>query len=64
MNITGPQEDVKYCPACKSDLRNIPREEMLSRRKKADGTIAPHTHTYQCTNQKCCNIRFEINQHR
>ncbi|POZ51263.1 hypothetical protein AADEFJLK_02709 [Methylovulum psychrotolerans] len=63
-NESGPQNDVKYCPACKGTLRNIPREEMTSRGHiRADGTVSPHTHTYQCIDQNC-NIRFEINQQR
>ena len=24
-NIPGVQPDIKYCPACKEELRNIPR---------------------------------------
>ena len=61
-NITGPQLDIKFCPVCKLDLENVPREKMISpgyRRK--DGTVSEHTHTYYC---KSCENRFEINQHR
>jgi len=39
-NKTGPQLDIKYCPICKEDLKNIPRDKMKSKcciRK--DGTI-------------------------
>lgn len=61
-NISGPQPDVKHCPACKGDLRNIPREEMRSPGYvRADGSVDEHTHTYQCMN---CENTFEINQDR
>lgn len=30
-NISGVQEDVKFCPKCKGNLRNIPRSEMKSK---------------------------------
>ncbi len=63
-NVPGPQPDVKYCPTCKSSLENVPREAMASPRYvRKDGTVAPDTHTYQCT-QKGCGRRFEINQAR
>jgi uncharacterized protein with PIN domain len=61
-NIRGPQPDIKYCPSCKGDLRNIPRAEMKSRgHVGADGKISEHTHTYQCI---ACKNTFEINQDR
>ncbi len=61
-NLTGPQPQVLYCPTCKHDLRNVPREEMRSRpRRRADGTFPTHTHTYEC---QTCHRRFEINQER
>ncbi len=61
-NITGPQPDIKYCPICKGELRNVPRSEMQSPGyTRADGTVAPDTHTYEC---KSCKNRFEINQAR
>lgn len=61
-NIRGPQPDIKYCPYCKSDLRNVPREEMKSRgHVGADGSVSRDTHTYQCIT---CNNKFEINQDR
>ena len=60
-NISGPQEDVKYCPACKGDLENAPRSKMKTRVINNDGTVPPHTHTYECLQ---CGIKFEINQHR
>jgi hypothetical protein len=31
--------------------------------KRKDGSVAPHTHTYECTNTGC-RTRFEINQDR
>lgn len=38
-NISGPQPDVKYCPACKGHLQNVPRSEMISQGyKRKDGT--------------------------
>lgn len=61
-NVPGPQPDVQHCPRCCSPLRNVPREEMKSRGHcRRDGTISPHTHTYECKN---CKHRFEINQDR
>jgi len=61
-NMTGPQPDIKYCPICKGELRNIPREEMKSKAYiRKDGTASEHTHTYDCTK---CSTRFEINQDR
>ena len=61
-NLPGPQPDVKYCPTCKADLRNVPRGEMVSRGYvRRDGSVAEDTHTYECTS---CQIRFEINQDR
>jgi len=59
-NLTGTQPDVKFCPRCQSELRNIPRDEMPSKGyKRKDGTVSPDTHTYECRN---CKHRFEINQ--
>jgi uncharacterized protein with PIN domain len=61
-NITGPQPPIKFCPICKEDLRNIPRDEMKSKGYiRKDGTVSQHTHTYECL--KCGN-KFEINQDR
>jgi uncharacterized protein with PIN domain len=60
-NVSGPQPDVKFCPACTAELRNLPRNEMKWRGKKADGTISQHTHTYACNAPKC-EKKFEINQ--
>ena len=62
-NIPGPQPDVRFCPACKEDLGNVPREKMVSRgHVRKDGTVSPYTHTYICKNIKCG--KFEINQDR
>ena len=55
-NISGVQEDVKYCPKCKGNLRNIPRSEMKSNRNSDKPT-----HKYQCLE---CGTEFEINQDR
>jgi uncharacterized protein with PIN domain len=61
-NLPGPQPDVKFCPFCKANLRNVLRSKMKSRGyKRRDGTVSPHTHTYQCEE---CERRFEINQDR
>ncbi|MBC8180287.1 hypothetical protein H8E88_04100 [candidate division KSB1 bacterium] len=61
-NISGPQPEIKYCPICKSDVVNVPRNKMKSRAHvRKDGTVAEHTHTYHCNS---CNNRFEINQDR
>ncbi len=61
-NKTGPQPDIKYCPICKGDLLNIPRDKMKSKGYvRKDGTVSEHTHTYDCLK---CNSRFEINQDR
>ena len=61
-NKPGPQPDVKFCPVCKSELRNIPRSEMKSRGYiKKDGKVSEYTHTYECLD---CKQRFEINQDR
>jgi hypothetical protein len=43
-------------------VKNVPRNQMVSPGyKRKDGTVSPHTHTYQCT---VCSKRFEINQAR
>lgn len=61
-NVSGPQPDIKYCPVCKSDLINVPRNRMKSiGYVRKDGTVSKHIHTYGCV--KCKN-RFEINQDR
>lgn len=61
-NLPGPQPDINYCPICKSNLKNVPREEMKSRGYvRKDGTVSADTHTYDC---KSCGNRFEINQAR
>jgi len=61
-NMTGRQPDVKFCPRCKAELRNVPRDEMKSPGyKRSDGTVAPETHTYECLSP-ACKTRFEINQ--
>ena len=61
-NKPGPQPDVRYCPFCKADLENVPRNKMKSPfHKREDGTVSEYTHTYVCS--KCKN-RFEINQDR
>ena len=63
-NISGPQPDVLYCPACKSELNNVPRSDIRSTgHTRANGMVAEETHTYACTN-KDCERRFEINQAR
>jgi len=59
-NKTGPQPDIKYCPICKGDLQNIPRDKMKSKGYvRKDGTVSEHTHSYECLD---CSNRFEINQ--
>lgn len=59
-NLSGPQPKIKYCPICKGNLKNVPREKMKSKGYiRKDGSAAPHTHTYDC---KICSARFEINQ--
>ncbi len=61
-NKPGPQPDVKYCPACKGDLKNVPRDKMTSSGyTRTDGTVSPDTHTYTCSE---CDVKFEINQQR
>jgi len=61
-NTSGTQPTILYCPICKSDLRNVPRDEMVSAGyTRADGTVSPDTHTYECQE---CNNTFEINQNR
>lgn len=61
-NKTGPQSDIKYCPICKENIKNIPRDKMKSKGYiRKDGTVSQHTHTYECL--KCGN-KFEINQDR
>lgn len=62
-NVSGPQADVQFCPKCKGALRNIPRAEMKTRFRRKVGTVAEHTHTYECTDAGC-KARFEINQDR
>ncbi len=61
-NISGPQPDIKCCPICKANLRNVPRNEMKSKGYvRKDGTVSEDTHTYDCVS---CRNRFEINQDR
>ena len=60
-NRSGPQPDVNYCPKCKAALVNVPRNKMKSKYVRKDGTVAEHTHTYECV---ACRNRFEINQDR
>ncbi len=61
-NLPGPQPDIKFCPVCKSNLRNVPRSKMKSKGYvRKDGTVSEDTHTYECTS---CKNRFEINQDR
>ena len=61
-NKPGMQLNVKYCPKCMSELRNIPRSEMKSKGYvRKDGSVSEHTHTYEC---RSCGTRFEINQDR
>ena len=60
-NKPGPQPKIKHCPICKSKLKNVPRKQMKSRYRRRDGTVALHTHTYDCL---ICGTRFEINQDR
>jgi len=61
-NLPGPQPDIKFCPVCKSNLKNVPRSKMKSKGYvRKDGTVSEDTHTYECN---CCKNRFEINQDR
>lgn len=61
-NKSGPQSDIKYCLICKLNLKNVSRQQMKSKGYcRKDGTVAPHTHTYECL---ACSNRFEINQDR
>jgi len=61
-NVPGSQLEIKYCPICKGDLHNIPRDQMKSKGyKRRDGTVSEDTHTYEC---RQCRTRFEINQAR
>ncbi len=62
VNIPGRQPDVKFWPACKGELRNVPRDEMdYAGYVRADGTVSRDTHTYEFAG---CKNRFEINQDR
>jgi uncharacterized protein with PIN domain len=56
-NVPGPQPQIRYCPICRGELRNVPPQEMRSRAR------SEHTHTYECTATEC-HVRFEINQDR
>ena len=61
-NVPGIQPDIKHCPICKKEIRNVLRSEMKSKGYiRKDGTASEYTHTYHCEN---CDIRFEINQDR
>ena len=61
-NKPGMQLDVKFCPKCRSELRNILRCEMKSKGYvRKDGAVSENTHTYECLS---CGTRFEINQDR
>lgn len=61
-NKSGPQPDIQFCPICKGELENIPREQMKSKGYvRKDGTVSPDTHSYKC---KQCYNQFEINQDR
>jgi YgiT-type zinc finger domain-containing protein len=60
-NVPGPQPDIKYCPFCRADLTNVPREQMRYNYKRKDGTISEDTHSYVCSK---CGKKYEINQDR
>ncbi|WP_026395193.1 hypothetical protein [Acetobacterium malicum] len=61
-NKTGSQPYIMFCPICKGDLVNIPRNEMKSKGYiRKDGTVSQFTHTYEC---KAYGNTFEINQDR
>jgi uncharacterized protein with PIN domain len=61
-NQTGLQLDIKYCPICKAEINNVPRNKMKSKGYvRKDGTVSSETHTYECLS---CGNRFEINQDR
>ncbi|WP_313527864.1 hypothetical protein [Anaerotignum sp.] len=61
-NKTGEQPDIKFCPRCKGELRNIVRSEMKNKGYvRKDGSVSEYTHTYECY---VCGTRFEINQDR
>lgn len=61
-NKTGEQPDIKFCPKCYGELRNIARSEMKSKGYvRKDGSVSEYTHTYECC---VCGTRFEINQDR
>lgn len=61
-NRSGPQPDVKYCPACRKPVFNVPRHAMKSKGYvRKDGNVSEDTHTYECPS---CTKRFEINQDR
>ena len=46
-NEPGIQPDIKYCPICKGELRNVLRSEMKSKGyRRKDGTVSEYTHTY------------------
>lgn len=63
-NISGPQPDIRFCPVCAGELRNLRRDELPSTGyRRRDGTVAQDTHSYQCTSDSCGH-RFEINQAR
>ena len=52
----GPEPEVKYCPACKSDIQNIPRTSEGYTR--TDGTVSPDSHRFKCPT---CGFSAEIN---
>lgn len=61
-NVPGPQPDIRHCPMCGENLKNVKREDMKSKAHvRKDGTVSQYTHTYECT---ICRTRSEINQDR
>jgi uncharacterized protein with PIN domain len=60
-NISGPQRDVRYCPACRAGLINVPRDKMKTRVVNRSGDVPLSTHTYVCSQ---CKKKFEINEDR
>ena len=55
-----PRPKIKFCPSCKGDLINVPKDEMKSSRDtETDRTASLNIHIYAC---HICDLRFEVNQ--
>lgn len=52
-DVPGYQENVKYCPACKGELRSV----------ASINKSAAESHLYECQSERCKKA-FEINEYQ